>query len=249
MTAQFITQLGPYSEARSRAAGRDQRLWRYDAGHNAVPTPHRVLPESRLSLVTQSLYASTGEVLEQSHWVFGPVHTPRLYAPPPGAVLEGAFILPEHALSQLAVRPDELTDAMLPQSDFPNLRLYPTEPPKQQDRLAIWAARLLRASKGRLRAAALADRAGVSERHLHRCMSGRLGVGPKALAGQIRAQAAIERADRYARPDWADIALASGYSDQAHLSRTLKAQTGLTPTALHAERLAESETFKTAHPL
>jgi AraC-like DNA-binding protein len=85
----------------------------------------------------------------------------------------------------------------------------------------------------------------VSERHLHRCMSGRLGVGPKALSGQIRALAAIERADRSDRPDWADIAIASGYSDQAHLSRSLKSLTGLTPTALHAERSVESEIFKT----
>ncbi|MBL4539116.1 MAG: AraC family transcriptional regulator [Oceanicaulis sp.] len=244
MTAQFITQLGPYSEARSRA-GRTLNMWRYDAGFQKPPAPHRVLPESRLSLVTESLYAPSGEVLSQAHWVFGPIRTPRLYAPPPGSVLEGAFILPEHALCQLGVRPDELTDAILPQSDFPRLERLPAPPPRQQDRLAIWAARLVRATKGRVRANVLAERAGVSERHLHRCMSGRLGVGPKALSAQIRALAAIERADRSDRPDWADIAIASGYSDQAHLSRSLKSLTGLTPTALHAERSVESEIFKT----
>ncbi|WP_430430673.1 helix-turn-helix domain-containing protein [Oceanicaulis sp.] len=248
MTAHFITRLGPYSEARSRAE-RGSHEWRYDAGFLPASAPHRVLPESRLSLVTESLFAPTGEILDQSHWVFGPIRTPRLYAPPPGSVLEGMFILPEHALCLFGVRPDELTDAILPQSDFRRLRQPLTEPSRHQDRLAIWAARLLRATKGRVRANALAERAGVSERHLHRCMTGRLGVGPKALAGQIRALAAIERADQSARPNWADIALTSGYSDQAHLSRSLKALTGLTPTALHAERSVESEIFKTAPAL
>jgi AraC-like DNA-binding protein len=244
MTAHFITRLGPYSEARSRAE-RGRHEWRYDAGFLPASTPHRVLPESRLSLVTESLYAPSGELLDQSHWVFGPIRTPRLYAPPPGSVLEGTFILPEQALCLLGVRPDELTDAILPQSDFPRLLRSPDTPPRETDALAIWAARLLRATKGRVRANALADRAGVSERHLHRCMNGRLGVGPKALAGQIRALSAIERADQSARPNWADIALVSGYSDQAHLSRSVKALTGLTPTALHAERSVESEIFKT----
>ena len=74
-------------------------------------------------------------------------------------------------------------------------------------------------------------------------------MGPKALAGQIRALAAIETADACARPDWADIALASGYSDQAHLSRSIKAMTGLSPAALHAERSVESEIFKTLTPV
>ena len=248
MTVQWISRLGPYSEARS-AAGRSQRLWRHEAGFGIKAPPHRVLPESRLSLVTERRYARDGELLDEQHWVFGPIRTPRLYAPEPGTVLEGVFIAPETALCCLGVRPDELIDAIAPQSDFADLKLCSDPPERAQDALAIWAAGLVRRTRGTIRPGVLAHRAGVSERHLHRAMTGRLGMGPKALAGQIRALAAIEKADQRPRPDWADIAYSAGYSDQAHLSRTIKAMTGLSPSALHAERSVESELFKTAASL
>lgn len=248
MTVHWISRLGPYSEARS-VTTRSHRLWRHEAGFGIKAPPHRVLPESRLSLVTERRYARDGEVLDEQHWVFGPIKTPRLYAPEPGTVLEGVFIAPEAALCCLGVRPDELIDAIVPQSAFPALRLCPDPPARTQDALAIWAAGLVRKTRGQVRASALAERAGVSERHLHRAVTARLGMGVKALAGQIRALAAIEQADQHPRPDWADIAYAAGYSDQAHLSRTVKAMTRLTPSALHAERSVESEIFKTADPV
>ncbi len=248
MTVHWISRLGPYSEARS-GSGRSRRLWRHEAGFGTRPLPHRVLPETRLSLVTERHFAPNGDLLDERHWVFGPILTPRLYTPAAGTVLEGVFLAPEEALCCLGVRPDELTDAILPQTDFPALTLCPEPAGRSQDVLAIRAAALVRRTRGQIRASALARRAGVSERHLHRVMTGRLGIGPKALASQIRALSAVEHADRHDSPDWAGIAYAAGYSDQAHLGRAIKALSGLSPAALHAERSVESEIFKTAAPV
>ncbi len=245
MTVQWISRLGAYHEAHT-PMGRSRRLWRHDAGFDADMPPHRVLPETRLSLVTESRFQRDGALADRQHWIFGPIRTPRLYTPAPGTVLEGVFIAPEDAVCCLGVRPDELIDAILPQSDFPALTLCPDPPRRSQDALAIWAASLVRRTRGQIRTACLARRAGVSERHLHRALTGRLGIGPKALASQIRALCAVERADLHDTPDWADIAYATGYSDQAHLSRAIKALCGLSPAALHAERSVESEIFKTA---
>ena len=244
MTAQWITRLGPYREARTRLAG-PTHAWRHETGFETVPHPHRVLPESRLSLVTETLKDRSGEILSQHHWVYGPITTPRIYAPTPGQVLEGIYIPPEQALSVLGVRPDDLQNAVLPQSEFPNLRQSPPSQLTASAELAIWAANLLRATQGRVRIDRLADRAGVSPRHLHRSVTERLGQSPKALSSQLRLMAAVQTADQTPTPNWADIAFAHGYSDQAHLSRSVKAQTGLSPSALHTERSVESEIFKT----
>ena len=246
MTVQWITRLGPYSEAACPQA-RSRRLWRHEAEFNLETPPHRVLPDTRLSLVTERRFDRSGALLDVQRRVFGPIRTPRLYAPAPGTVLEGVFLAPEEAMSWLGLRPDELEDAIAPQGDFPRLTHNPPLPSRAPDRLAIWAGRVIRRMKGQVRTSALAQRAGVSERHLNRALKDRIGLGAKALSSQIRTLSAIETADACDKPDWADIALASGYSDQAHLSRSIKAMTGLSPAALHAERSAESEIFKT-HP-
>jgi AraC-like DNA-binding protein len=248
MTVQWISRLGPYCEA-ACPQSRSRRLWRHEAGFDLETPPHRVLPDTRLSLVIERRHDRSGALIDDQRRVFGPIRTPRLYAPAPGTVLEGVFLAPEEAMSWLGVRPDELEDAIASQDEFPQLTHNPPLPSRAPDRLAIWAGRVIRRMKGQVRTSTLAQRAGVSERHLNRAMKDRLGTGAKILASQIRTLAAIEAADACRKPDWADIALASGYSDQAHLSRAIKAMTGLSPVVLHAERSAESEIFKTRpHP-
>ena len=83
--------------------------------------------------------------------------------------------------------------------------------------------------------AAAADALGYSTRQLQRRALPVFGYGPQHLGRVLRLGRAVARADQGAR--WADVAGASGYADQAHLSRDLRALTGLTPTALRAERV------------
>jgi AraC-like DNA-binding protein len=76
-----------------------------------------------------------------------------------------------------------------------------------------------------LSVAATAEAVGLSARQLHRRCLDLFGYGPKTLARVLRMQHAV----RLARADhpFATVAIAAGYADQAHLSREVKALTGV----------------------
>jgi AraC-like DNA-binding protein len=73
---------------------------------------------------------------------------------------------------------------------------------------------------------------GVSGRHLRRSFQAAVGLGPKTFARIMRFQRA-----RAASGDWAAVARASGYFDQAHLATEFRRFLGAPPTAAsrHAE--------------
>jgi len=75
---------------------------------------------------------------------------------------------------------------------------------------------------------------GTSERHLRRKFEVVVGTSPKTFARIQRFRktlAMIERASSV--PDWASIASACGYFDQAHLIHDFKRMTSLTPQKWH----------------
>ena len=86
----------------------------------------------------------------------------------------------------------------------------------------------------------LAMELGISERQLNRRMNDEVGYGPKMLQRVLRLQGFLARAnesrDRSARPSLTELAVESGYADQAHLNRECADLAGLTPTALLAAR-------------
>ncbi|MBW1598415.1 AraC family transcriptional regulator [Streptomyces sp. JJ38] len=71
----------------------------------------------------------------------------------------------------------------------------------------------------------VAREAGLSERQLHRRSLDAFGYGPKTLARILRFQRALERA-RAGRPP-AEVAAVTGYADQAHLAREVRALAGV----------------------
>jgi AraC-like DNA-binding protein len=81
--------------------------------------------------------------------------------------------------------------------------------------------------------AAMADRLGLGVRQLHRKCQPVFGYGPRYLVRVLRLGRALEsvRADQ----PLAEAAAGSGYCDQAHLTREVKALTGTTPTRLLSE--------------
>ncbi|TWD82182.1 AraC family transcriptional regulator [Kribbella amoyensis] len=76
----------------------------------------------------------------------------------------------------------------------------------------------------------LAGSVGLSERQLHRRCLDAFGYGPKMLDRVLRMNRALE----YARTglSLADVAVHTGYADQAHFTRDVKALTGVPPRAL-----------------
>lgn len=94
-----------------------------------------------------------------------------------------------------------------------------------------WAFDALKRSGGRVSVAGLATCLGWSRRHLTGRFSRTFGVPPKRMARLVRFERA---AALVAAPglDLATLAADTGFSDQAHLTREVRALSGLTPTAL-----------------
>ena len=80
----------------------------------------------------------------------------------------------------------------------------------------------------------LADRAGVTTRHLQRRFQDRVGVSPKVLARILRFQNTLRHRDATTPIEWAHVAVACGYADQSHLIREYAALAGETPASLLA---------------
>ncbi|NVM90157.1 AraC-like DNA-binding protein [Variovorax sp. SG517] len=95
-------------------------------------------------------------------------------------------------------------------------------------RFALEAARRLQSASVDVVAADL----GVSARHLRRVFREALGTSPKAFARLTRFHRALRDARQDGRVDWAGIAAAAGYYDQAHLIAEFRAIAGVTPRAL-----------------
>jgi AraC-like DNA-binding protein len=91
-----------------------------------------------------------------------------------------------------------------------------------------WAWERLAESDGAVPVGALADELGWSRRHLGASFREHLGLPPKALAQLLRFERGLERLR--AGADLADVALESGYYDQAHFNRDFRRFAGTTPT-------------------
>ncbi|AUX46556.1 uncharacterized protein SOCE26_080620 [Sorangium cellulosum] len=94
-------------------------------------------------------------------------------------------------------------------------------------RLARQAVRLLEGDE--VRVESVAERLGVTARHLRRAFTESVGIGPKDFARTVRLQRAVRMAAT--SKDWGRIAADAGYYDQAHLIADFRELVGLTPGA------------------
>jgi AraC-like DNA-binding protein len=98
-------------------------------------------------------------------------------------------------------------------------------------RIALRAADLLTELHGRLSIDALASGIGCTPRHLHREMVADIGLGPKTVARIARLRRAIALLRTSSRP-LAQVAVAAGYCDQAHMTREFSALRAPSPARL-----------------
>lgn len=94
---------------------------------------------------------------------------------------------------------------------------------------------LLESSRGRVPVARVAERVGLSTRHLTTLFRRELGRTPKTVAMLMRFEYATSRiaaaALRPRRIDLAGVAVDAGYADQAHLTREFVRFAGVSPRA------------------
>lgn len=103
-------------------------------------------------------------------------------------------------------------------------------PPVDPEVAHVWRRTL--ADRGRVRVGGLADEVGWSRKRLAVRFRSQLGITPKRAAGLVRFDHAAHLLAAGVAP--AGVAAASGYVDQPHLHREVKAITGVTPTAVAA---------------
>ena len=84
----------------------------------------------------------------------------------------------------------------------------------------------------------LADRVGLSRRHLGRLAHEHLGFSPKAFGRIARFDRAVKLARARPGDAWGRLAAAAGYADQAHLTREFVAIGGIRPGELRGPRAA-----------
>lgn len=98
---------------------------------------------------------------------------------------------------------------------------------------------LLERTMGRMPVGELANRVGVSTRHLSTLFQQEVGRSPKTVSRLMRFRHAstriAESARKYGRGDLATVAVDTGYCDQAHLTREFSQFAGVPPRSWLAE--------------
>jgi AraC-like DNA-binding protein len=84
----------------------------------------------------------------------------------------------------------------------------------------------------------IANQANLSPRQFRRRCLEESGLTPKHLCRVLRFRHACELAGRSAHPAWPDIAVETGYFDQAHLIRDFQEFTGTTPVSVFSNTSA-----------
>jgi len=97
--------------------------------------------------------------------------------------------------------------------------------------------------------ARLAEAVSLSPRQLERRFAARVGLSPKAFARTMRFQSLFRMLGDEAGQRFADLALAAGYFDQAHLSRDFRELSGQTPRQLLAAQGEVSSHFTSTERL
>ncbi|MDT7802225.1 MAG: hypothetical protein QOI78_5658 [Actinomycetota bacterium] len=206
-------------------------VWR-----SAASAPKRIVPDGCLDLV----------VGDAGVFVAGPDTTAWSSVTRPGEVLRGVRFTPGRAAAVLGVAADELRDrrVTLPElwgregellterllsGDLSPARAVASRLPDVPPPDPAVAALVARLDAGATRVTEAAGQVGVAERRLRRRFVQAIGYGPATYLRVSRFQRAVSLAPR--APGLAALAAAAGYADQAHLSRDVRALTGLTPRA------------------
>jgi len=201
-------------------------LWRSTAGPHAGP--FLILPDGCLDLIWD----------ERRLFIAGPDTTAQLGTAPPGSRFFALRFAVGTGPGVLGIPADEFTDQQVPldavcpatelrrlsEAADPLAALEDFARRRWQEPDPAMVAVAAGARAGRP-VGAIADRCGLSPRHLQRKCRSTFGYGPKTLARILRLQTAVALA-RAGRP-FADVSVSAGYADQAHLSRDVKALAGV----------------------
>lgn len=113
-------------------------------------------------------------------------------------------------------------------------------------RIASSAVQVLLESKGQYTMNEISDRLQVNRRQLERKFSEATGMSPKQFSKISRLQAALKLIGQGAFNNLTDLALETGYYDQAHFIKDFREFTGVSPKQFYADSLKLSALFMQA---
>lgn len=246
-------------------AGHVECLWYMTGGADAAPI-ERILPDGCVELVMHvgdpfRRWTPAGRTHAQPRsFVVGPSLSFLLLQPSARVDTLGVRFRPGAARSLLHAPLHEIAERTLPLETLvgaPGRQLPEVvgNAPSRVERVRLvetWLLRRLQQARGNARihpsvalavhhrgdarVSHLARATGVTTRQLERIFLNDVGLGPKSLLRLARFQAVFGAVDGTATPDWADIAIACGYTDQAHLIRDFRGFSGETPASLLREQ-------------
>jgi len=115
--------------------------------------------------------------------------------------------------------------------------------PRQPIRRAL---DLIHRSGGRMSVGAVVQRIGISRRRFVDAFRSEVGLSPKVFCRLRRFSAVLDSVASLKDADWADVAQAAGYWDQAHFNHEFREFCGLTPSEYLARRIAPTHVPSTA---
>ena len=103
-----------------------------------------------------------------------------------------------------------------------------------------YALRVFEGSNGTCKVSDVVHRIGLSSRRLVELFQSEVGLSPKAFCRVRRFNETLRRVEGLSDVDWADVALACGYFDQAHFNHDFRAFAGLSPSSYLRHRLSRT---------
>jgi AraC-like DNA-binding protein len=220
-----------YQERASQVAG--AVLWTQQAP--AAGAVLRILPDGCLDLIwadgellvagpdTEAHLTTSRRAGDYTGLRFAPGTGPTVFGVPAYELRDLrvplADLWPAARVRRLTERVHEATDAGIALEEVAAGRLRQTGPP---DPTISEIVRRLRANAA---VGVVAEAVGLSERQLHRRSLAVFGYGPKTLVRILRMNRAVAMAR--AGTTFATVAATTGYADQAHLAREVRALAGV----------------------
>lgn len=186
---------------------------------NADRETEIILPDGRMEVI---VHHGSRPREQAASFVTGQIVAPLVLYPTGWMSTSGVRLRPEAAGAFLQMPAHELTGYFAP------LKIRePKTPPDAAIGRAVW---LIERSQGRVRMDRLTAEVNLSPRHFDRRFLAAVGLRPKEFARIVRFQALLAAYQEEDFRRWADLALACGFYDQAHMANEFRQFAGVSPT-------------------
>ena len=231
-----------------------EALWYYDGGSTSHHTD-RVLPNGKFQIVvglaatigavtgmrTHHVVVRSGAMPSAMGVVFRPGGARAVLAPPASDFFNRTVPLDAVWHSEFPRLSERLAEAVTPRAKFHTLEsgLRALMQSRNEKRIGLHPAvsHALRAFQQLPHVATVLDVAnntGLSRRRLSQLFDEQVGMTPKRYCRLIRFRSVVRQIASGRPVEWADVALAAGYYDQAHLSHEFKQFSGMSPSRFTA---------------